>query len=180
MWPDWEANVDYIYKQYDVAGVEAYKKRIQKDIHKFTNTPDLSDEHFGGVQSGEVMKYKLFGLEQLRVTIERQLTKGFKRRFAIIQSVRNHLNDNIDFTDMRIEFKPNIPQSLSEYADIFIKLGGRVSQETLLSWLPNIENPKEELEKVKAEEKEASENQDYHDAIPVQQEKADMNDVELE
>ncbi|EIU0347109.1 phage portal protein, partial [Staphylococcus pseudintermedius] len=32
------ANVDFIYKQYDVAGVEAYKKRIQKDIHKFTNT----------------------------------------------------------------------------------------------------------------------------------------------
>ncbi|WP_330994961.1 phage portal protein, partial [Staphylococcus pseudintermedius] len=30
------ANVDFIYKQYDVAGVEAYKKRIQKDIHKFT------------------------------------------------------------------------------------------------------------------------------------------------
>ncbi|EJL7973293.1 phage portal protein [Staphylococcus pseudintermedius] len=151
------ANVDFIYKQYDVAGVEAYKKRIQKDIHKFTNTPDLSDENFGGVQSGEAMKYKLFGLEQLRSTIERQLTKGFKRRFAIIQSVRNQLNDPIDLSHMRIEYKPNIPQSLSEYADIFIKLGGRVSQETLLSWLPNIENPKEELEKVKAEE------QDNHD-----------------
>lgn len=169
------ANVDYIYKQYDVAGVEAYKKRIQKDIHKFTNTPDLSDEHFGGVQSGEAMKYKLFGLEQLRVTIERQLTKGFKRRFAIIQSVRNHLNDHVDFTDMRIEFKPNIPQSLSEYADIFVKLGGRVSQETLLSWLPNIENPKEELEKVKQEEQESSSANDYQDAM-----KEDMNDVELE
>ncbi|HAR5829554.1 phage portal protein [Staphylococcus pseudintermedius] len=174
------ANVDFIYKQYDVAGVEAYKKRIQKDIHKFTNTPDLSDENFGGVQSGEAMKYKLFGLEQLRSTIERQLTKGFKRRFAIIQSVCNQLNDPIDLTHMRIEYKPNIPQSLSEYADIFIKLGGRVSQETLLSWLPNIENPKEELEKVKAEEQEASENHDYHDAMPLQQEKADINDVELE
>ncbi|EHT6208144.1 phage portal protein, partial [Staphylococcus pseudintermedius] len=56
----------------------------------------------------------------------------------------------------------------------------RVSQETLLSWLPNIENPKEELEKVKAEEQEASENHDYHDAMPLQQEKADINDVELE
>ncbi|REA94831.1 phage portal protein, partial [Staphylococcus pseudintermedius] len=83
----------------------------------------------------------------------------------------------IDLSHMRIEYKPNIPQSLSEYADIFIKLGGRVSQETLLSWLPNIENPKEELEKVKAEEQD---NHDYHDVMPLQQEKADMNDVELE
>ncbi|MBM0315603.1 phage portal protein, partial [Staphylococcus pseudintermedius] len=39
------------------------------------------------------------------------------------------------------------------------------------------ENPKEELEKVKAEEQD---NHDYHDVMPLQQEKADINDVELE
>ncbi|REB31057.1 phage portal protein, partial [Staphylococcus pseudintermedius] len=32
----------------------------------------------------------------------------------------------------------------------------------------------------KAEEQEASENHDYHDAMTVQQEKADINNVELE
>ena len=30
----------------------------------FTNTPDMTDENFSGNQSGEAMKYKLFGLEQ--------------------------------------------------------------------------------------------------------------------
>lgn len=153
-------NADYIYKQYDVAGVEAYKSRVQKDIHKFTNTPDLSDDNFAGVQSGEAMKYKLFGLEQLRTTIERQLTKGFKERYAIIQSVRNNLNDHVDFKDLKIEFKPNIPQSIAEYADIFIKLGGELSQETLLSWFPNIENPQEEMEKIKKEHEEQQAQQD--------------------
>ena len=41
-----EGNVDaqYIYKQYDVSGVEAYKTRIAKDIHTLTNTPDMTDE----------------------------------------------------------------------------------------------------------------------------------------
>ncbi|PWZ98446.1 phage portal protein, partial [Staphylococcus pseudintermedius] len=94
------ANVDFIYKQYDVAGVEAYKKRIQKDIHKFTNTPDLSDENFGGVQSGEAMKYKLFGVEQFGSTIEGQVTLGFKIRFWLSRSVRNQLNDLFEFSHM--------------------------------------------------------------------------------
>ncbi|HFC2229487.1 TPA: phage portal protein, partial [Neisseria gonorrhoeae] len=40
-----KADVKYIYKQYDVAGTEAYKSRLQKDIHKETNTPDLNDEN---------------------------------------------------------------------------------------------------------------------------------------
>ena len=69
-----EGNVDaqYIYKQYDVSGVEAYKTRIAKDIHTLTNTPDMTDENFGGQQSGEAMKYKLFGLEQ-RTAIKRRI-----------------------------------------------------------------------------------------------------------
>ena len=35
-----EGNVDarYIYKEYDVSGVEAYKDRISRNIHMFTNT----------------------------------------------------------------------------------------------------------------------------------------------
>lgn len=58
------ANADYIYKQYDVQGSESYKTRIANDIHLFTATPNLSDENFAGNMSGEVMKYKLFLMEQ--------------------------------------------------------------------------------------------------------------------
>ena len=39
-----KADVKYIYKQYDVQGSEAYKTRLQNDIHKFTNTPDMTDK----------------------------------------------------------------------------------------------------------------------------------------
>ena len=72
---DSNAEVKYIYKQYDVNGAEAYKTRLQRDIHKYTNTPDLTDENFSGVQSGESMKYKLFGLEQVRSIKERLFKK---------------------------------------------------------------------------------------------------------
>ena len=37
------ADVKFIYKQYDVNGSEAYKTRLQRDIHKYTNTPDFNE-----------------------------------------------------------------------------------------------------------------------------------------
>ncbi|WP_145461895.1 phage portal protein, partial [Staphylococcus saprophyticus] len=76
-----EGNVDaeYIYKQYDVSGVESYKNRINDNIHMFTNTPDMTDENFSGTTSGEAMKYKLFGLEQRAAIKEGLFRKGLRR-----------------------------------------------------------------------------------------------------
>ena len=73
-------DANYIYKQYDVAGTEAYKKRLQADIHKFSYTPDFDDVHFSGQQTGVAMKYKLLGTEQVRAMKER----SFERRLKII------------------------------------------------------------------------------------------------
>ena len=56
-----QTDAKYIYKQYDVSGTEAYKERLQDDIHKISFVPDLTDESFSGNRSGEAMKYKLFG-----------------------------------------------------------------------------------------------------------------------
>ena len=98
----------YIYKQYDVVGSEKYKDRIQSDIHKFTYTPNLSDENFAGqTQSGVAMAYKLFGLEQIRATKERYLKKGFKERY-------NLLNRKAVLEGLSITFTPNLPRSVTE------------------------------------------------------------------
>src|SRR5699024_11558566 len=43
-----QLSANYIYKQYDVAGAEAYKDRVRKDIHEIAMIPDLNDEQFSG------------------------------------------------------------------------------------------------------------------------------------
>lgn len=53
------AKADYIYKKYDVAGTEAYKERLEQDIHKFTCTPEMNDSNFSGVQSGGIRPLSL-------------------------------------------------------------------------------------------------------------------------
>lgn len=111
------AEAGYIYKQYDVAGVEKYKDRIQNDIHKFTYTPNLTDQNFSGqTQSGIAMAYKLFGLEQIRAIKERYLKKGMRERYKLVGSVGARINvtNSIDPAGLSILFTPNLPKSLSE------------------------------------------------------------------
>ncbi|HDA2596135.1 TPA: phage portal protein, partial [Staphylococcus aureus] len=149
-----KADAKYIYKQYDVAGSEAYKKRLQNDIHKYTNTPDLNDENFSGVQSGESMKYKLFGLEQVRAIKERLFKKGLMKRYKLLlNKVNLESMGNHDYSELNIVFTPNLPKSLKESVDIFNALSGGVSEETRLSTLEIIDNPKEEMRKMEDEAK---------------------------
>ncbi|MFG6184221.1 phage portal protein, partial [Staphylococcus aureus] len=84
-----EGSVDggYIYKQYDVQGTEAYKDRLNSDIHMFTNTPNMKDDNFSGTKSGEAMKYKLFGLEQRTKTKEGLFTKVLRRRAKLLDTI---------------------------------------------------------------------------------------------
>ena len=149
-----QADADYIYKKYDVQGTEAYKDRLAADIHKFTNTPNMNDEHFSGTQSGESMKYKLFGLEQVRSIKERLFKKALRDRYRLINNVMTRASEGgFDVNDIQIVFTPNLPKSLKEEIEMFIKLGGKLSEETTLSVLSLVENPKEELEKIEAENK---------------------------
>lgn len=147
-----QADAEYIYKQYDVSGTEAYKTRVANDIHMFTSTPNMNDDNFGGVQSGEAMKYKLFGLEQKRATKERLFKKSLRNRYRLINNIMSIASEgSFDVNEIIIVFTPNLPKSLKDEIEAFTKLGGELSEETKLSMLSIIENPQEELEKIENE-----------------------------
>lgn len=145
-----EGKVDakYLYKQYDVNGVESYKKRIVNDIHKYTNTPDMTDANFSGVQSGEAMKYKLFGLEQARVDTQSLFEKSLKRRYQLIANIGDYVKELTDFdiSKLKITFNPNLPKALEETINAFKSLGGMVTNETAMRLTGIVEDPKKEQE----------------------------------
>lgn len=160
-----KADAKYIYKQYDVQGSEAYKQRLEDDIHKFSNTPDLSDKAFGGNQSGEAMKYKLFGLEQKMATKMRYFKKGLMKRYKLLFTLKNiESSRKLDYSDVNVQFSPNLPKAIKESVDIFNALNGGVSEKTRLALLDFIDNPDEELEQMKKEEldyRKATDQSDY-------------------
>ncbi|RWZ59883.1 phage portal protein [Halobacillus fulvus] len=152
-----KTDADYIYKQYDVAGSEAYKTRLQTDVHKFTNTPDLTDENFSGQQTGEAMKYKLFGLEQIRINKERLFKRSLNRRYELIGNVMSLASEATkeDFKGITYKFTPNLPKSTKDAVEMFNSLGGELSQKTKLNIIPMVvENPEEEMKVIEQERSE--------------------------
>ncbi|HEG7146977.1 phage portal protein [Staphylococcus aureus] len=155
-----EGSVDggYIYKQYDVQGTEAYKDRLNSDIHMFTNTPNMKDDNFSGTQSGEAMKYKLFGLEQRTKTKEGLFTKGLRRRAKLLETILKNtrsIDANKDFNTVRYVYNRNLPKSLIEELKAYIDSGGKISQTTLMSLFSFFQDPELEVKKIEEDEKES-------------------------
>lgn len=146
------ADAKYLYKQYDVQGTEAYKDRVKNDIHMFTHTPNTDDEKFAGNQSGEALKYKLFGLELKRSTKERMFKKALRNRYRLINNIMTIAREGeFNVNDITITFTPNLPKSIKDEIEAFVKLGGELSDETKLSLLSIVENVTEEMDRIKAE-----------------------------
>lgn len=142
----------YLTKQYDVAGVEAYKTRLKEDIFNFASIPNLSDEKFAGNQSGEALKYKMFGLQQKRNDKEKFLAKGFRVRYKLLENLKRNVNElSGDPVQLTFDFTPNLPTAYLEELKTFVDAGGELSQETMLSLLSFIDNTDTELERIAAE-----------------------------
>lgn len=131
-------DANYIYKQYDVQGVEAYKNRLYKNIHTFSRTPDVSDDNFASNASGVAMKYKQLGVIQLAATKRRQFEKGLYRRYKIIQTLENAVSGKweIDYNDIRFTFHDNLPQDDITTLQELVQAGGQFPQEYIWRFAP--------------------------------------------
>ena len=148
-----QTDAKYVYKQYDVSGAEAYKERLQKDIHKISFVPDLTDESFSGTQSGEAMKYKLFGFQQMSKTSQRGFKKGLVRRYRLLLNIKEFVSeaDNSDLGNFQITFTPNLPKAILEELRALVDAGMEISQETLLGLASFVEDVQAEVERLKEE-----------------------------
>ena len=151
-----QTDAKYIYKQYDVSGTEAYKERLQDDIHKISFVPDLTDESFSGNQSGEAMKYKLFGFQQTAKDSQRGFKKGLVRRYRLLLNIKKFVNEasNDDLGNFTVTFTPNLPKAVLEELKALVDAGAEFSQETLLELASFVENIKTEQERLQNEAEE--------------------------
>jgi len=154
-------NAEWLMKNLNDSYIENIKSRLQKDIHKFSNIPDMSDNNFTGNTSGLAIQYKLIGLEQVRSCKERGFKQGLQRRIELISDmVQTKSGPSIDFRDVQITFTANIPANIQEQATLVKTLYGLVSQKTLLSQLSFVADPTAELEELHHEQPFAT---DYED-----------------
>ena len=153
-----QPDAKYLVKQYDSAGAEAYKQRLVNDILRFTFTPDILDNNFSGIQSGESMKYKLMASDNYRSKQERLFKKGLMRRLRLavnIWEVKGNERTNYQaINQTAVIFSPNLPQNDTERANIAKSLFGVVSDQTVYELLEQVTgiDAEDELKRLKAEE----------------------------
>ena len=129
--------------------VENILKRIHDSIYRIAQCPDFSSETFvGGVSSGVAIKYRLTGMETRAAKIAAEMKKALQRRIEIICGIASLKMGEEVFRDIQIDFKRNIPEDNSTLINMVNSLKGIVSDATLLSLLPFVDDVNKEIEAV--------------------------------
>ena len=145
-------SVEWVIKEIQDTATENFKNRLQEDIHRFSKTPNLTDESFAGNLSGIALSYKLLGMEWTAATKERQFKLALQRRIMLINKVLDIKGTKYDYRDVQIEFSRSLPQNEVEKATMVKDLKGIVSDTTLLTILPFIQDPGEEQDRIDKEQ----------------------------
>lgn len=150
---------EFITKTLQDTAIENHLNRLHDDIYRFSKTPDLSDEAFGGTVTGIAAKYKLLPLENKTATFERKFKSSSLRMFQVIEGPLKGLGITFDPFEVEMTFTRTFPEDLYSEAQATVQLKGQVSEETRLSKLSFVDNPAEELKAMKAEQEEAYQQQ---------------------
>jgi len=151
-----DGEAEYLTKQLEATGLDLGLTRLQKDIHKFSMTPDMTDENFAGNSSGVALEFKLLPFEMNTKNKQKYFEKALRERLSLYANLGVVKGDSntIEPYNIQIQFKRGLPNNLVELATIVSQLANIAPQEDLLGLLPFIENPKEAVDSIKAENKE--------------------------
>ena len=140
------ATAAWLTKSASDTQVENILRRIHDSIYRIAACPDFSSETFvGGVSSGVAIKYRLTGMETRAGKIEAAMKKALQRRVEIISGIASLKLGEEVFRDINIEFKRNIPSDNTELINLVNSLKGTISDKTLLSLLPFVDDVEEEM-----------------------------------
>lgn len=147
------ANADYLTKNTNDTQIENMLSNIKKNMFKVTACPDMADETFLA-QSGTALAYKLVGFENLASAIVAQFTKAIQRRIELICNVLNLKASEAVWRDINISFVRNLPVDITSSINLVNALKGTVSDKTLLSQIPFIDDVEAEIEAVQKQKQE--------------------------
>ena len=156
-----DGDAKYITKPQNESDSDILKKSIADDIHKFSKTPNLSDQNFVGNSSGVALSYKLLAFEEATKTRERHMEKGLKKRLRLYWNFQNKLalQDNsekrTEIGKVDVIFNRALPKNDYETSQMINNLKGIVKSEILVKQLSFVDNADRALTPEAAAESEA-------------------------
>jgi SPP1 family phage portal protein len=146
-----ESKIEYLTKQINDTFVENHLNRLEKNIYKFGQTPNFSDEAFASTTSGVAMKVRLFPLETRCAMFERKLHAANIYMFKTLSTAWEKKQIFVDPLEVIIEYKRTFPLDLQYEATVLASLKGNVSDQTALGLMSFIDNPEYEQELMEQE-----------------------------
>jgi SPP1 family phage portal protein len=130
--------------------IEHHLDRLEKNIYRFSKTPNLSDEAFG-TASGISLKFKLTGLETKCGMFEAKMISAGTYMFQLLAKAWEKKQVKIDPLQCVMEFKRNFPLDLlseAQAAQALISAGvpKRVAYQIALSCVDDVEYVMQQIE----------------------------------
>lgn len=101
------------------------------------------------------VKYKLFGLEELSIEKETYFTSSETKKLRLITEYLNTLKGtDYDYKEVTLTFDRSAVANTYEIAQIVSLLQDTLSEETLISMVPEVEDVAAELKRKQAEREE--------------------------
>lgn len=149
------ASAAWLTKNANDTQIENIIKRLHDSIYRIAQCPDFSSETFvGGVSSGIAIRYRLTGMETKAAKIEGEMKKALQRRIELICGVASLKLGEEVYRDIQITFSRNIPVDDTSIINMVNSLHGVVSDATLISQLPFVQDVNAELEAVQKQKQE--------------------------
>lgn len=142
--------IEFITKNLDDGIIENHLDRLEANIMRFGKSVNMTDEQFASNLSGVAIKYKIMALETKCITMERKITAALRQQFKILATAWSKKGIPVDYTDIKFEFKRNLPVNIKDEAESTNILRGNVSERTrlaLLSFVGNVDGEMEEMAK---------------------------------
>ena len=155
------AVMQWVIKNVDPTAEQQQVDNLLNFIFQISQVPDLTDEAFGGNQSGVAMQYKLWGLDQLWVTKTTKYKKAIVQRLKILMHLLQYqFKNTVQMLDeINITFDKNLPKDNSAEYTMVQALKDVVSRQTLLENISIVDDVDEEI---KALDEEAKKNADLY------------------
>lgn len=146
-----DARAEYIQKTFDEQSVQVLADALVREMHKMTLTVDMSDEKFAGNSSGQALKLKLLTMDLLVKGKMRQMEQGLKERFQLYNRWLVTMGEMkpVGVEDVDVVFTVNLPVNEAEVVDMVTSLQGIVDDQTLLSQLWFVSDPKEAVDNLR-------------------------------
>ena len=148
---DSDCSAEYLIKNTQTTEIEHLLLTVEEKIRELSACPNFNNETFG-TSSGIAIRYRMMAMENNVSGIMNNFKKALQRRLELLANVIALTSGEQSWRDVVIEFTRNLPVNLTDTVQVINQLRGIVSQKTLLSLLPFIDNADEELKRLEEEQ----------------------------